>query len=89
MEFQYERDRIFAVNALGALVAEITFPHRGDCREIDHTFVDDSLRGQGVAALLVEAAAQTLRSRGDKARVTCSYAKGWFAQRPEYGDILL
>ena len=31
----------------GTLVAEITFPEQDGVAVIDHTFVDDSLRGQG------------------------------------------
>ena len=89
MEFQETNGRIWAENEEGRLVAEITFPEsRPGVADIDHTFVDASLRGQGAAARLVEAAAAQLRRRGMKAVLTCSYAKKWFGDHPEQGDLL-
>ena len=89
MVFQETNDRIWAENAEGRLVAEITFPEtRPGVADLDHTFVDPSLRGQGAAAKLVEAAAAQLRRRGMKAVLTCSYAKKWFGDHPEQGDLL-
>ena len=89
MEFQETNGRIWAENEEGRLVAEITFPQvRPGVAEIDHTFVDASHRGQGAAAKLVEAAAAQLRRRGMKAVLTCSYAKKWFGDHPEQGDLL-
>lgn len=50
MEFQKEPGRIFALGEDGKLLAEITFPTGEDgVADINHTFVDESLRGQGVA----------------------------------------
>ena len=89
MEFQETNGRIWAENEEGRLVAEITFPEiRPGVADLDHTFVDPSLRGQGAAAKLVEAAAAQLRRRGMKAVLTCSYAKKWFGDHPEQGDLL-
>ena len=89
MDFQEVNGRIWAENAEGRLVAEITFPEtRPGVADIDHTFVDPSLRGQGAAARLAEAAAAQLRRRGMKATLTCSYAKKWFGDHPEQGDLL-
>ena len=89
MEFQEINGRIWAENEEGRLVAEITFPEiRPGVADLDHTFVDPSLRGQGAAAKLVEAAAAQLRRRGMKAVLTCSYAKKWFGDHPEQGDLL-
>ena len=87
MEFQREDGRIFAMDG-DRLVAEITFPARDGVAHIDHTFVDDSLRGQGVAGQLVRAAADQIRADGRKARATCSYAQTWFRQHPEESDLL-
>ena len=52
MEFQRETGRIYAERD-GQLIAEITFPEEDGVAVIDHTFVDGSLRGQGVAGQLV------------------------------------
>ena len=47
MEFLEEKGRIYAVDANGKLLAEVTFPDDGNTAVIDHTFVDESLRGRG------------------------------------------
>lgn len=88
MEFCTERGRIFAMDETGKLLAEVTFPEREGVAVINHTFVDASLRGQGVAGQLLRAAADTLRREGRKARPTCSYAVHWFETHPEEQDLL-
>ncbi|MGN0621655.1 MAG: GNAT family N-acetyltransferase, partial [Porcipelethomonas sp.] len=57
MNFKIESNRILKEDENGKVIAEITFPETEKgifC--IDHTFVDDSLRGQGVAGQLVQLA---------------------------------
>ena len=86
---QYEKERVYALDEDGKLVAEITFPETAPgVYTMDHTFVDPSLRGQGAAGKLVQAAADQLRQRGMKAELTCSYAQKWFGEHPEQGDLL-
>ena len=89
MEFQKEPGRIYALGEDGKLLAEITFPTGEDgVADIDHTFVDESLRGQGVAGQLVRAAADQIRDQGKKARAVCTYARAWFDRHPEQADLL-
>ena len=88
MEFCKEPSRIFATDETGKLLAEVTFPEQEGIAVINHTFVDGSLRGQGVAGQLLRAVADTLRQDGRKARPTCSYAIHWFETHPEEQDLL-
>lgn len=88
MTFSQEPGRIFARDENGRLLAEVTFPQQDGVAVINHTFVDDSLRGQGVAGQLLQAVADTLRREGRKARPTCSYAVHWFDTHPEERDLL-
>ncbi len=89
MEFQVETGRIWLPGEQGHTLAEVLYPAAGEGTvSITHTFVDDSLRGQGVAGKLMEAVAQELRRKDKKAKLTCSYAAGWFPKHPEYDDIL-
>ena len=67
MEFQYEKERIFACDEAGKVIAEITFPVSQGVADINHTFVDGSLRGQGVAGRLTEAAVASIRAQGLRA----------------------
>lgn len=89
MKFSQQPGYIFARDENGKLLAEVTFPEREGVAVINHTFVDDSLRGQGVAGQLLQAVADTLRREGRKARPTCSYAVHWFATHPEEQDLLV
>jgi predicted GNAT family acetyltransferase len=69
----------------GAELAYVTFPDvGGGVVDIDHTFVDDSLRGQGIAGKLMEQVAAALRDTNRKAKLTCSYAVKWFGERELY-----
>lgn len=80
--------RIFAVDETGKTVAAVSFPARSDrIVEINHTFVDDSLRGQGIAGQLMNAAVEKLRRENKKAFPTCSYAIKWFQSHPEANDV--
>lgn len=78
MEFIIENERVYTCGADGKIIAEITFPETEKgvfC--IDHTFVDDSLRGQGIAGKLVELAVGKITEQQGKVTASCSYAKRW------------
>lgn len=90
MKFHYETNRIKATDDHGQLLAEITFPFRElDRVEIDHVFVTEECRGQGVASKLVELAYDYLKEQKYKADVTCPYAVSWFIRHPRNQDIVL
>ncbi len=88
MEFRQEPGRIWAEDQDGKLLAEILFPSREGKASITRTFVDDSLRGQGIAGKLMEAAVEKLRADDMEVRPICSYAKTWFEKHPEEADLL-
>lgn len=78
MDFKTENQRIYREDENGKIIAEITFPEtEKGVFTIDHTFVDDSLRGQGVAGQLVRLAVEKIKEQGGKVTATCSYAKSW------------
>ena len=74
-------NRISQKDENGRVIAEITFPETSPgIFVIDHTFVDESLRSQGVASKLVQAAVDEIKKRGGQVQVTCSYAKKWLKE---------
>lgn len=88
MDFKHEGDRIYLENENGKCIAEVTFPKISEEKvNINRTFVDSSLRGQGVADKLLTALAADLKSKNKKAVATCSYAVDWFKKHPEYNDL--
>lgn len=89
MEILRQPGKLYLTDEAGHMTAEVLFPASdGDTVNITHTFVDESLRGQGIAGKLMEALAAQLRTEHKKARPFCSYAEAWFERHPEYADIL-
>lgn len=75
--------------AAGEILAEVTFPTvEPGIADINHTFVDPSLRGQGVAGELLNRAVAIIERDGKRARATCPYAIHWFEKHPERADLL-
>lgn len=69
--------------------AEITFKSCGDNEIIvDHTYVSEDLRGEGIAGKLVEKVVSFARNEGKKINPTCEYAKSKMEETPEYHDVL-
>jgi len=90
MEWNYKEGRIYSENEKGELMAEATYVvmPNGDLN-IDHTYVNPSLRGQGVADKMMVAVTEYLRKSDKKAVATCSYAISWFKKNEnDYSDII-
>ena len=82
-------DAIQYVDDQGTVLAEVTFPACAEgVVDINHTFVDPSLRGQGIAGQLLKRAAEAIEGTGRKARPTCSYAVRWFSTHPEWEHLV-
>ena len=70
------------------MIAEITFPLIGDkLVDIDHTYVSNVLRGQGIAGKLMEEAMKVIEKNGWRANTSCSYAAYWKEEHPESLDL--
>ncbi|MGM8213188.1 GNAT family N-acetyltransferase [Virgibacillus sp. W0430] len=70
-------------------LAEITFKEKDEqALIVDHTYVSDELRGQGMAGKLVAEMVEFARSEGKKIIAECSYAKNKIEKTPEYHDVL-
>lgn len=89
MDYVVSANAVQYIDDAGRVLGEVTFPSAGDgIVDINHTFVDDSLRGQGIAGKLLEQAVQTIDAGGQKARPTCSYAVRWFEKHPEWARLV-
>ena len=77
MEWTFEEGHIYHADGQGNVTAELTYVRSEDAVEINHTFVDSSLRGQGVAGRMMTAAMEYFESKGWKVTASCSYAKAW------------
>ena len=73
-----EENRIYLPDEKWNILAEIDFEKVDEkTYNISHTFVDDSLRGQGIGSELVEKAITYLTAKWYKVTATCSYSKDW------------
>jgi len=79
MEYIIEKNRTYVVEG-GEEMGEVTFPERDGVYIINHTFVDDSLRGQGIASELLRRTVEEIERRGGRYEATCSYALLWLAR---------
>jgi predicted GNAT family acetyltransferase len=87
--FIHEQNKIYLNDENNHMIAVVTFPAAGEnLVNIDHTFVDGSLRGQGIASKLMEETVAQLRENHIKAKPTCSYAVKWFEEHPECMDVV-
>ena len=90
MNILHEPGRLWMESEDELLLAEVLYPEAADgLVEITHTFVDDSLRGQGVAGKIMQEAADEIRSKGLKAQLTCTYAVAWFDRHKDYKDMVV
>jgi len=89
MEIIKEENKVFILDEEGKQIAYVSFPLVEDgIVEIDHTVVDESLRGQGIAGKLMDAAYEVIKKTNRKARLSCSYAIKYFEKNVDKQDIL-
>lgn len=79
----------FFCNREGRRLAEMTYSRANASLVIvDHTEVDDSLMGQGVARRLLDALVAWARDTHTKVMATCPYASAQFARDASIRDVL-
>jgi uncharacterized protein len=85
----YGRGGIFFVMRNGIRVAEMTYHRTGEqVVVIDHTEVDEVLRGRGVARKLLDAAVAWARATDTMIIPSCSYVTLQFARDASIRDVL-
>ena len=76
MKFITEYSKITCIKDDGTEVGCVTYPEiENGIFTIDHTFVDESMQGKGIAARLVQLALNDINMRGGEVRTACSYAQ--------------
>lgn len=71
----------------GRRLAELTYTVAGDRVILDHTQVDDALRGRGAGKALVEAAVAWARAENVRLLPLCPFARSVFDKTPEFADV--
>jgi predicted GNAT family acetyltransferase len=78
----------FFVDADGRRLAELSYTVAGAIVILDHTDVDDALRGTGAGKKLVAAAVEWARQEGVRLMPLCPFARSVFEKTPEFADVL-
>lgn len=89
MEFTKGDNKFYHQNDKDEEIAVITYKPADDSDEIveaDHTFVDPSLRGQGIAEQLVERLVEEMEEEGKKIKPVCPYVVNLFDRKPDKYD---
>ncbi|MCI6609995.1 MAG: N-acetyltransferase [Ezakiella sp.] len=86
--FEKQKNRAALYDEKDNLAGESTFSPSDDKWIIDHTYVDENLRGNGYASKLVEMIVEEARKENIKIIPLCPYAKKEFGKKPEYSDVV-
>ena len=79
----------FFIDEDGEWIAELTYVNNNGIMTIDHTEIDEKLRGEGIGEDMVRAAVEYARANGLKIKAVCPYAKKIIEGAPELQDVLV
>ncbi|GGO00659.1 GNAT family N-acetyltransferase [Saccharibacillus kuerlensis] len=83
-----QQEDAFVMIEDGREVGKVSYMPREDgVLLLDHTFVDQSMRGQHVGEQLVESVVELARERGVKIDPVCPFASALFERKKEYEDV--
>ena len=86
---QTQRGGEFFIERDGRHIAEITYQYQDDHTILaDHTWVDLTLRGQGVARQLLDILVAFAREKQLKIVPVCSYVDVMFQREAEFADVV-
>ena len=78
----------FYIDEDGEWIAELTYIKHNGTMTIDHTEIDDKLRGEGIGQDMVKAAVEYARQNDLKIKADCPYARKVIERTPELKDVL-
>ena len=85
---EHGRRGAFYIDENGEWIAELSYIKDNGTMTIDHTEIDEKLRGEGIGQDLVGAAVAYARENGLKIKAVCPYAKKVIDRTPEFQDVV-
>ena len=88
-DIKQAENKFFIGQSEDKAIAEITFVNYDDNTIIiDHTYVDDQFRGQGIARKLLDKVVDYARNKNKKIIPECSYARKVMINNVEFSDVI-
>lgn len=88
--FRVEENRTIYLDDKGNILGEVDYPYiSSNVVDINHTYVDMSLREKGVASFLLTNAFNYFRENNIKVKCSCSYAIKWISNHKEYSYLVV
>lgn len=89
-EIKQAENKFYVGESITDPLAEMTFIKSGKTMiVIDHTYVSDELRGQGIAGKLLEEVVSYARENNKKIKPLCVFAKQRMEDTTAYQDVLV
>ena len=89
MDIKKGNNKFYIGDSEQDMMARITWKNGGkNIIVIDHTIVDPSLRGKGIAGELIKKVVEMAREENLKIVPVCSYAVAKMTRTDEYKDVL-
>ncbi|MBK8503498.1 MAG: N-acetyltransferase [Saprospiraceae bacterium] len=88
-EEEVSKGRAYIADEANVTLGEMTYSKAGEhLIIIDHTEIDEVLRGQGVGRKLLDAIVRKVRDEGKRILPLCPYAKSVFDKDESIRDVL-
>ena len=85
---EHGRKGAFYIDENGEWIAELSYIKNNGTMIIDHTEIDEKLRGEGIGEDMVKAAVEYARENYLKINPVCPYARKVIERTPEFQDVL-
>ena len=83
-----EAENRYELHIDGELVGIADYHERGGALVFPHTEIDETRRGQGLGAVLVQGALDDVRPSGRKVVPSCWYVAQFIDEHPDYRDLV-
>ncbi len=83
MKLIEDKNRFYVNDEEGYLLAEVTWIEKNGMYYVDHTYVNESLRGQGIAGKLVDVIVDKAKQDDVKIIPVCPYVVRKFDNEPD------
>ena len=90
MTIKFDKEKTWVEDEQGKEIAMLRHPKLSrNIVKIEYMYVDDSIFGQGASEKMMVMVVNRLKRRGERVELGCPYAIRWFAEHPEYDDIVV